>query len=624
VTATRVAALPAVFAGRRRRWLLALVANGVARAVLAALVVLAVRSLLVGAAPLGGVAGAAAVFQGRPAAWTAAVVAVLVIVVLALAWLRQRETVDAEAVAQHYIAHVRLRMFDRVLSMTPAEAQRHSRGGVLMRFIGDVQALRGWVGRAIPSVLVSGGASVVLLGVLSWLNPPLAAAVVVLILCLLLVLMRLWPALYEATALARRRQAFIAANVQDKLAALPTLQVACRTAQERRHLQRQNARLRRALQQRARWRGWHRAVVAMATGGATVLMAGSAGWMVLRGEGWTHVGTVFGAAVIIGLLLTPLRELGMAAEVWIGARVARARVLAFLNGHLPSAGPSAEQAVVREGRTTDAEDDDNEDTATATWRSLPGPWRPAAPAALRPAAETPLPEQPEMWLQRPVLEGRVHGPLARLPHGRRVALMGPAASGKSSLLQLMSGLQRPTSGAVLLGGQPLSALSGKQLRRHLGLLSPDLPLLRGSVGENLHYQAGSVAPQALWRALALSGLGGQLAQLPDGLDTQVRDGGSNLSHGQRRAVQLARALAGRPSVLLIDDAEACLPGPPLETLRGLLAGWPGTVVFATSDPALAALADEVWPFGGQCGARLRPCGSRTPAILRAWPTTRLQ
>ena len=76
----------------------------------------------------------------------------------------------------------------------------------------------------------------------------------------------------------------------------------------------------------------------------------------------------------------------------------------------------------------------------------------------------------------------------------------------------------------------------------------------------------------------------------------MRDAGLNLSHGQRRAIQLARCLVGQPAILLIDDPAACLPGNVKDRLQSLLAGFSGTVIFTTTDPALAALADEHWAF----------------------------
>ena len=89
----------------------------------------------------------------------------------------------------------------------------------------------------------------------------------------------------------------------------------------------------------------------------------------------------------------------------------------------------------------------------------------------------------------------------------------------------------------------------------------------------------------------------------------MRDGGDNLNGQRRRQLALAAALVGAPDVLVVDDAEHALPGPPLPTLAALLERFPGTVLFGTADPRLAALADEVWWLQG---GRLQPAPAAAP------------
>lgn len=530
-------ALPAVFAGQRRTWLLALLGNGVARALLAGVLVLGVRALL---------QPAAALWSWAPAApWWLAIMAVGV---AASAWLRQRETVDAEALAQHYIAHVRLRLFDHLTRLSPAVAQQRSRGGVLMRFIGDVQALRAWVGRGIATLLVAGSTLVLLLGLLAWLAPVLAAGVAVLSLVMALALGRLHAGLFDATALARDRQAGIAASMGDRIAALPALQMAGQAERERTRLRRQNRRLRQALQTRAEWRGRHRALVATATGGATLMMAAFAGWQVAQGAGLGQAGSVFGVAVVVGLMVGPLRDLGRVAETWVAARVARQRVRDFLA--VPSLPPAGREPL------------------------------PPGAAVLR--------------VQVPVVAQRVRGPDVWVLPGRRVAVCGPSGAGKTSLLLALAGLEPLSEGAVQLDGVSLAALGPKARARAVALLSPDLPLIRGSVRENLLYHGAEPEPALLQRCLALSGLDVLLARWPQGLRTRVRDAGCNLSHGERRALQLARALMAEPAVLLIDDVHTCLPGEAEASLARLISAFPGTLIYSTQDAALAAMADDIW------------------------------
>jgi ATP-binding cassette subfamily B protein len=560
--------LPPLLQGRRRRWLLALMANGLARALLAA----------------GGMVLLRLTLAGPDAAFPAsALVGALAAGLVAGAWLQHRESLDAESLAQHYIAHVRLRLFDRLATLTPTQAQRRSRGGVLMRFVGDVQALRGWVGRGIARGVVA-LTTLVLLWLLLLATAPLLAGVVLAVLGLGgLVLARLWGPLFDATARARQRQALVAAYMQDRIAGLAALQAAGQAGRERERLRRLNLRLRRALQQRADWRGRHRAVAALTGGGLLVALAMVGSVPVDTARLASQLGGILGTALVVVLMLPAVRTLAQAADAWVAARVARARVAEFLG------------AV-----------DDHRLTVPNAHGAAQGGDLPTDPGP-----------QPALVLDHPAWTGRVRGPAADIPHGRRVALCGASGAGKSSLLQLLGGQQRPDDGAVWLDGMRLHAMPASWLRQHVALLSPDLPLLRGSLLDNVCYQAHAPSRRALDAALTLSGLRQILDTLPQGLETRVRDGGLNLSHGLRRAVQLARCLAARPALLLIDDPGACLPGAVEDRLAALLDGFAGTVIFATHDPALAVMADEIWTF--EAGVRT----SAWPVHHSASPALRL-
>lgn len=114
------------------------------------------------------------------------------------------------------------------------------------------------------------------------------------------------------------------------------------------------------------------------------------------------------------------------------------------------------------------------------------------------------------------------------------------------------------------------------------------------MGSNLRYHGARSGADALQLACDMAGLTPMLDRMPERLRTRVRDGGLNLSQGERRALQLARVLAGRPSVLLIDDVHACLPGDAEARLAELLSSFEGTVIYSTNDASLALLADEIW------------------------------
>jgi putative ABC transport system ATP-binding protein len=179
--------------------------------------------------------------------------------------------------------------------------------------------------------------------------------------------------------------------------------------------------------------------------------------------------------------------------------------------------------------------------------------------------------------------------------GEFVAVLGPSGSGKSTLLALMAGLDRPTSGEILIDGQPIQAMTEDQLallrREKVGFVFQSFQLLGNlTARENvlLPIELRGM-PKALARAdelLAAVGLGDRGHHYP-----------SQLSGGEQQRVALARAFAARPSILLADEPTGNLDGATgrkvLELLTGLRQREGTTLVLVTHDPAVAALADRL-------------------------------
>lgn len=159
----------------------------------------------------------------------------------------------------------------------------------------------------------------------------------------------------------------------------------------------------------------------------------------------------------------------------------------------------------------------------------------------------------------------------RIPAGSRVALVGPVGSGKSTVLKLIAGILNPQGGAVMVNGRPLSQWDWDSYRRLIGYVPQEGVLFSKSIEENVAF--GREAPgdfslpypdsEAALRAwarhcLSVAQMDGDLATLPDGVETVVGQRGTLVSGGQKQRIAIARALAGRPQVLLLDDCTAAL------------------------------------------------------------------
>jgi ATP-binding cassette subfamily B protein len=143
----------------------------------------------------------------------------------------------------------------------------------------------------------------------------------------------------------------------------------------------------------------------------------------------------------------------------------------------------------------------------------------------------------------------------RIAPGEHVALVGPTGSGKTTVIRLLCRLYEPQRGRILLDGVDIRELPIEILRRRVGVVLQDTFLFSGTVADNLRLDV-PIPTEELRRLCGELGLASLLAGLPDGLASELRERGANLSSGERQLLAVARVAIRDPSVLVMDEATA--------------------------------------------------------------------
>lgn len=556
--------IPRILHGYRRTLFARLVANGLAQAALAIGTAWLVRDIFDGF-----------LTSEHPALDMRVVglITGLITTAACIAWLRMQERIDAEYMGQHYASEVRILLYDCLSFLAPRTLQKRSRGGVSLRFVGDMTSLRRWVSMGLARVTVAGvstASALLILGVINW---QLTLTVTLSLVMGAWVTYLFGKRMRAAAIESRRRLSNLAANVNEKVTSIAVVQVFGQIDREREHIVRQGKYLQDSMVARARVAGQVLGITefSVAMTSATTLLAG----VFAVAAGTASVGSVIAAISIVGILLPPLRDLGRVQEYWHGACIAREKIKEFLDSpSLVTQVANAPDLTVGSGR---------------------------------------------LKFDSVSVAGGLNKLSGVIEPGTVVAVVGPNGAGKSTLLSLAARLIDPHEGKVLLDGQNLAEHSLDSVRHAIGMAGPDLPLLRGTIERNLRYRWRNAPRKEVTRVGALCGINEMLAQFPEGEKTRVAEGGLSLSAGQRQRIALARALLGNPALLLLDEVDANLDSQASGVIDRVLAEHQGTVLMVTHRLNHIMAADVVWYLEA---GRLLEVGSPTEVLSGNGPTAR--
>ncbi len=179
--------------------------------------------------------------------------------------------------------------------------------------------------------------------------------------------------------------------------------------------------------------------------------------------------------------------------------------------------------------------------------------------------------------------------------GEKVAIVGRVGSGKSTIARLVLGLYQPSEGQVLIDGADVRQLHPDDLRRNVGSVLQDVTLFSGSIRDNITLGDPAIDDAEILRLAMLSGTHDFVGQIANGFDLKLADRGEGLSGGQRQSIAIARGLAGRPPVVILDEPTSAMDSQSENSLVARLQGEMAdrTLLVVTHRTPMLKLVDRI-------------------------------
>ena len=183
----------------------------------------------------------------------------------------------------------------------------------------------------------------------------------------------------------------------------------------------------------------------------------------------------------------------------------------------------------------------------------------------------------------------------RASPGQFVALVGPSGSGKSTCLRLLLGFEQPRTGSIYFDGQDLASLDLKSVRRQIGVVLQNSRPMAGDIFRNIVGTA-DLGVDTAWEAARMAGLAKDIEAMPMGMHTVISEGGGGFSGGQIQRLMIARAIVGRPRILMFDEATSALDNRNQRTVAESLERLEATRIIVAHRLSTIENADYIYVF----------------------------
>jgi len=146
----------------------------------------------------------------------------------------------------------------------------------------------------------------------------------------------------------------------------------------------------------------------------------------------------------------------------------------------------------------------------------------------------------------------------KIRRGEYVAIVGRTGCGKSTLMRLLLGFEKPVKGGIYYDGRDIQSLDMKSLRRNIGVVLQSGKLFQGDIYSNISISAPDLSLDDAWKVAEMTGMKEDIERMPMGMHTLISEGSGGISGGQKQRLMIARAIAPKPSILMFDEATSAL------------------------------------------------------------------
>lgn len=454
-----------------------------------------------------------------------------------------------ESLGLDFARDVRLALFERLIRKPYIGGKVRSRGNVLLPFVGDLTALRSWCADGIARGCSSAMVAIGLCTYFLWTQARLGLVMSVVFLATLVLLGLITRPYAKATRKQRRARGSLTGFVSDRIEAAHSVFAQGGLRREISVLRQKNTRMNSASLQRARWSGLIRAITATAPLIASFLAVFLSA--VSAGTDSNH--SVVGSLLLASLLGVCISDLGRTVELAIPGLIAARR----LKNRISEIAP-----------------------LPTTSKNKPKKSEPVS--AL-------------MEVRNLMLNGWTHAFSATCKVGDIILIDAHSEVQKSLFMANLMGLQPLKRGSVEILGHDAQSIPQKFRRENLGLASPNLPLLQGSLAANVLFrQREPISDTEIEALMRMVGLAHYLSQDGTIIRKSIRDDGAYLADSEVAAIKLARALAGNPKILLLDGVLDDLEEATTNRLIPILAAWQGIVLISSENRNLRKIANRHW------------------------------